>query len=155
VQQGMLAALYIFCFEYLHEKGFKHVNMGGSRPFLRDGVLKFKRKFSQTVTNGRWEGFSLKILSLTPVVRTFLMNNPFIFFTRGLLHGAVFTDTPLTVKTVQQFDHDYYHPGLAKLVIYTLHEPETFTTAGLPPELAARIEIRPAGKLLSGRKHLP
>jgi len=73
--EGVLGRHVYFCFEHLHKKGFTHVNMGGSRPFLRDGVLTFKRKYSQVITAGRWEGFSLKILSLTPAAKTFLMNN--------------------------------------------------------------------------------
>jgi len=43
------------------------------------------------------------------------------------------------VKIIQQLDHDYYHPGLARLVIYTFNESEAFTT---PP--ASRRNSPPA-----------
>lgn len=149
VQQGVLAAMYVFSFEHLAGKGCTKVNLGGSRPFLQDGVLKFKRKFSQLICAGRWEGFSLKINSLDAVTKTFLLNNPFIFGTSNRLRGAVFTEEILTPELVDRLDHDFYHAGLERLIIYTFRAGEAFTVAGLPPDLAARIEIRSAADLVA------
>ncbi|HEV2693162.1 MAG TPA: hypothetical protein VG347_09735 [Verrucomicrobiae bacterium] len=155
VQEGVLSALYLFCFEHLLKNGFTQINMGGSRPFLRDGVLIFKKRLSQTVAHARWEGFSLKILELTPAVKVFLVNNPFIFFANGRMHGAVFTEAPLTVEAVEELHRTNFYRGLSKLVLYFFNRDERFQAASLPPELAARVEIRSAAEVVSGRLHLP
>ena len=155
VREGALAAAYHFSFEHLLKKGFTKVNMGWSRPFLKDGVLQFKKRLSQSVTAGRWQGFSLKVSSLTPAVKSFLVNNPFIFLANGRLHGAVFADTLLTLEKIMELDHDFFHPGMVRLCIYHFELNRSLEAACLPPELAARLELRPATELVSGELRPP
>jgi hypothetical protein len=155
VQEGALSTLYYFCFDHVLKQGFGRLNMGGCRSFLRDGVLTFKKRLSQTLVHGRWEGFALKVLELTPATRLFLVNNPFLFQSKGRLFGAVFTEAPLTVATVAELDHDHFYPGMSRLLLYFFAGVETFQVADLPPELAARVEIRPAAGVVSGDLHLP
>ncbi|HSY20183.1 MAG TPA: hypothetical protein VK815_17695 [Candidatus Acidoferrales bacterium] len=155
VQEGVLSALYLFCFEHLLKKGFAQVNMGGNRPFLRDGVLAIKKRISQTLLLGRWEGFALKVLELTPATKSFLVNNPFIFLANGRLHGAVFTTAPLTVTMVGELADEHFYPGLGKLLLFFFERNVRFQMSDLPPELAARVEIRAAAEVVSGHLHLP
>jgi len=155
VREGVLAALYFFCFEHLAKQGFKLANMGGSRPFLRDGVLTFKKRISQSIVLGRWEGFAVRILELTPATKAFLLNNPFFFVSRGRVHGAVFTEAPLTAKMVEELEHAFFYAGMNKLLLYFFQWDKNFRTADLPPELAARVEVRDAAEVVSGRLHLP
>jgi len=152
VQEGVLAALYLFAFEHVQKAGYQRINMGASRPFLRDGVLRFKRKLSHRIVTSRWGGTSLKIFSLTPATKAFLRDNPFIFRENDQLFGAIFTDAALSVEIVRQLERELYHSGLVRMVIYSLNEGETFSAADLPPELAARVEIRSAREIISGRK---
>jgi hypothetical protein len=149
VREGVVAALYHFSIHYLMAKGFLRINIGGSRPFLQNGVLQFKRKMSQTIIGSSWEGFALKILSYTPATKAFLQNNPFIFVSDDVLYGAIFTDfdRPLSQEKIQQLDKDYFHPGLAKLFIYCFNESEATKPDSIPPALAERIVIRSANDL--------
>ena len=150
VREGALAALYHFSFGHLLKEGFTKVNLGWSRPFLKDGVLQFKKRLSQTVNAGRWQGFSLKISSLTPAVKSFLVNNPFIFLANGRLHGAVFAGTPLTLDKVTELDHEFFHPGMARLCIYHFGLDRGFEASCLLPDLAARVVLLPVTELISG-----
>jgi hypothetical protein len=149
VRGGILAAMYHFSFQHLFASGVTRLNLGSSRALLRDGVLNFKKKLSQTITGGSWQGFALKIAALTPATKKFLLENPFIFSVGDALHGAVFVADELSVERLQQIDKDFFHPGLIRLVIYTFRDEETFSPATLPPPLAARVSIRRASELVT------
>ncbi len=116
------SAVVHFSMEYLQGKGHTRVWLGWSRPFLRDGVLQFKRSWSQRIAaNGNCH-FALRILSHSPAARAFLCNNPFLFKDRGQFFGAVFVDgdRPLPAEDLQQIDKDYFHDGMSRLLIYDL-----------------------------------
>lgn len=151
VRDGVIPALYHFPFQYLLAKGVSRIRTGNSRAFLNDGVLRFKRKMSQTITGSSLDGFALKILSYTPATKAFLLNNPFIFASGGILRGAVFTDSNelLSPEKVQQLAKDYLHPGLSGLVIYSFQQGEVASPDNLPSALSGRVVIRPACDLIS------
>ena len=155
VRDGVLAALYVFCFDFLTGKGFKNVYVGGSRPFLRDGVLNFKRRRSQRLTGFQWEGFSLKVLQLTPGVKHFLLQNPFAFRSRGQLHGAVFATAPVTPEKITALHGDFYHAGFGRMIIWVFPEGETSALPPVPAQLAGQVELRSATELLADNLHLP
>jgi hypothetical protein len=152
VKDGAACALYHFGLQYLQEKGCKRAWLGYSRPFLRDGVLQFKKKWSQKITDSYTNGFALHVLSYTSAVRAFLGNNPFVFKRYGRFYGAVFADgdKPLSTEDAQQIDKDYFHPGLSRLFIYRLVAEDPATAEPLPEELCERIELRSVRNLLGG-----
>jgi hypothetical protein len=143
-------AWYHFALQYLQDQGHKKAGLGWSRPFLRDGVLQLKRKWSQKLTVSANYGFAFRVLSHTPAAKAFLCNNPFVFRRDGRFFGAVFVDgdTQLSAEDIQQIDKDYFHPGMAKLAVYFLDREHPPATNLVPPELAERIEIRCADDLL-------
>ena len=51
LKAGAVAALYYYMFLYLKEKGYKNVNVGASRAFLKDGVLVFKKRRGMRLSN--------------------------------------------------------------------------------------------------------
>ncbi len=148
VQNGVIAALYHFSFQYLQSRGFHSVRTGSSRAFLNDGVLKFKQKLANKIIGIYTVGFALKILQLDAAARSFLLANPFAIQDGNELRAVVFTETRLTTETVLRWLKDYLHPGFAGLVIYTFCEAETFALAQLPPELASKVQLRAATELL-------
>ena len=148
VREGILAATYHFSFHHLLACGVTRLNLGSSRALLRNGVLNFKKKMSQTLTGASFQGFALKIAALTPATKKFLLENPFIFCAGDALHGAVFVADELSVARLQQMDKDFFHPGMTQLVIYTFRDEETFSPATLPPPLAGRMVIRRASELI-------
>lgn len=155
VRAGVVAVLYLFAFEFLAGKGFAEVNIGGSRPFLNDGILKFKRRHTQRLTHCQREGLALKILRLTPGVKDFLRQNPFIFRSRGRLHGAVFADAPLTSEAIEALHRQFFHAGLGRLVIWIFHDGKTFKPPPIPASLSGQIDLRSANELIASQLHLP
>jgi hypothetical protein len=154
VQQGVAGALYHFSFRHLAARGFAEVSTGGSRAFLRDGVLNYKKKMGQALTSTSWNSIALKVTALTPATKSFLQSNPFIHEAGGKLFAAFFTDSPLTPESLRKFDKEFYHPGLERLVVYSFRPDETLHADALPPDLAQRWEIRSAHELLeSGFAH--
>lgn len=144
VQCGGLGAIYHYCLEYLAAKGYRKVWLGWSRPFLNNGVLQFKKKWSQRIIDtGGW-GIAMKIGSNTPAVRSFLYHNGFIFKRQGAFFAAVFTDagTPLSDKEVQRLHKDYLHDGLSRLLLFRLGDADATPPATVPAGLANEIELR-------------
>jgi hypothetical protein len=136
------AALFYFGLQYLQEKGHEKALLGWSRPFFRDGVLEFKRRWSQVICDSRYWGFGLRVLSPTLAVKSFLRNNPFMFKQDDLLYGAVFLDAdkPLSPRDVQQITKDHLHAGLSGVKIYRL--PQGAARVPAPAaELPERVEL--------------
>ena len=144
VKDGAGCALYHFGLQYLQDKGCKTAWLGWSRPFLRDGVLQFKKKWSQRIVDSNDNGFALGVAAYTPAVKAFLLNNPFIFKRRGQFHAAVFVDgdRPLSSADIEQVDKDYFHDGLSCLYIYVIRPDNVAMPSPIPPSLVQRIEMR-------------
>jgi hypothetical protein len=144
VKDGACCALSHFGLQYLENKGYKKASLGYSRPFLHDGTLQFKKKWSQRLVTADDEGFALKVLSRTPAAKAFLCHNPFIFRRRGKFFAAVFVDgdRPPSDEEIRAIDSDYFYAGLARLFIYCLEPAEGRPPNQLPPDLAERIELR-------------
>jgi hypothetical protein len=122
VKNGAVCAIYEFSSQYLQGQGHKKVQLGWSRPFLRDGVLEFKRKWSQVIVGGRYWGFGLRVASPTPAVRSFLRENPFILTRDGRLHAACFVDADATIADdeIERIKKEHSHTGLAGVEILRL-----------------------------------
>ncbi len=137
------SAVFHFSLQYLQEKGYKKAWLGWSRPFLRDGVLQFKRRWSQIIIDARFWGFGLRVLSPTPAVKSFFRNNPFIFKRDDLLYGAVFLDAdkPLSADDVQQIGKEYFHAGLSGLTIYRLPSDDAPASSPVAVELPEHVEL--------------
>jgi hypothetical protein len=120
VRKGAAGALYHFGLQHLQENGCTSASYGWSRAFLRDGVLVYKKKWSQRLVGSYPNGFALRVVSHTPAAWAFLCNNPFIFRRGGQLFAAVFVDgpSPLSPEQARQIEKDFLHPGLARLFIY-------------------------------------
>ncbi len=119
VRMGAQAALYYFEIQYLSERGYQAMHVGASRPFLRDGVLRFKNKWGMRLLGTSREGFMLKPLRKSAGVLNFLANNPFISQLDGKSVGNIFTGcSPLSVEG-QNICAQYSSADLSDLRIYT------------------------------------
>jgi hypothetical protein len=120
VKHGAIGALFYFSSRYLTEKGFTRIDFGKSRPFLKDGVLQYKKKWNQKISNKNEVGFLIKMISKTEAVKGFFLNNPLIYQDKTGLNGAIFvkSDQYLCKEVFIKIYKDYYIPGLSKLVIY-------------------------------------
>jgi len=87
-----LKALDFFQFTYLIEKGFSRLHMGGSRPFLKDGVLRYKKRLGMRLVAPSEREFALHATPGSPGAHAFLLNNPFVHERGGDLAGAMFVE---------------------------------------------------------------
>jgi hypothetical protein len=96
LRQGVVTTLYDFAFRHLAEAGYSRVNLGLSRAFLNDGVLRYKQKFGHKVTRTTDWGFALTVIEPTPATESVLRNNPFVASTRVAKAAAVASpDSPV------------------------------------------------------------
>ncbi len=122
LKMGAIAAIYHFGLGYLHERGYSNVDLGWSRPFLKDGALRYKKKLGMQITDAHGKGMALQVLSLDEATRSFLQNNPFIVQDEHGLGGAVFVDeeAAITEEDLQRLEKDYLQPGLGRIVLYSM-----------------------------------
>jgi hypothetical protein len=149
----MMAMLY-FASLYLKDKGYTKMVVGNSRTFLKDGVLRLKKKWSQRIIGSAPTGFAFKVLCNTAATRAFLENNPFIFEEDGLLNGAVFVDgdDPPSSEEIRQINKNYFHPGLSKLIIYCFKPIDLAIEDLVPSELSENITLRPVDDVLKPKR---
>jgi hypothetical protein len=126
VKEGAVTAIYYFQMLRFKEKGYKKVELGSSRPFLKDGVLRYKRKWGgrQISTSPHADGaYYVEPLANRPGLRAFLVNNPFIFvdnMDKRRINGAVFVDSDhsFSQEELEQMYKEYYFDGMSNLYIY-------------------------------------
>jgi hypothetical protein len=91
-KQGALAALYYFGIQLAAQAGYPRFHFGGSRPFLKDGALQYKRKWGIQLRDYCQTGFAIKPLQNTCATRSFLTQNPFFTLGESGLQGCVFVE---------------------------------------------------------------
>lgn len=141
---GAIPAGYLFALERIASMGHARASLGMSRPFLRDGVLRYKRKWSSRIV-GCWpSGFFLKVLEATPAARAFLREQPFVFRLGEALVPAFFADghDPLPEETLARIAREGSHPGLARVLLQRFPAPGAPEQVAVPASLGDRLEIR-------------
>lgn len=120
VKAGAIKALDYLLFQHLAERGYKALHMGASRPFLLDGVLRYKRRLGLRVIDHTARYFSLSFSVGSAGANAFAANNPFIYESGGAYRGALFieADLPLSQEQYREFYAEYYIDGLAGLSLF-------------------------------------
>lgn len=81
LEAGAADAVYAFVLDEAVARGCATLHLGHSRPFVRDGVLEYKRMLGAYVANARDErrgSVDLSVRRLTPGADDFLTENPLI-----------------------------------------------------------------------------
>ncbi len=154
VDDGAIGALYYFSVKYLKERGHKKINFGLSRPFLGDGVLRYKKKWGLQIVRADKIGFMIEPLDQTKAIKGFLFNNPFVFVEKNEFHGAVFVknEQSLTGEYFKRIYKDYYVPGMSYLNIYCDGVVNHDLPDEVPPELRDTVKICSAENLFKIRE---
>lgn len=149
IKDGAIGALFYFSVLHLKEKGHKGVNLGGSRAFFKNGILRYKNKWSQHIVGTHKIGFLIKPLSKTASVEGFFLNNPFIYVHKNQRNGAIFVEAgqAFSKEDFQKFYKDYYLNGMSKLFIYRFGQGHSRNCEIVPPEFSGRITICSAESL--------
>lgn len=122
VRAGALVAFEHLQTEYLLEKGFNRVHRGGSRPFLNDGALCFKKMRGLEIIDHTQQRFIIVPVHNRPGVRALLQQNPFIYEDEGKLKGAIFISGEATPEDAVRLHRDWFIPGLDSLTLFSLGE---------------------------------
>lgn len=120
LRYGVIGALYYFRYKHLHKKGFKRIDAGLTRAFIKDGALRYKKKWGMEVINTKAGGFWLWLRKPSCGVKSFLKNNPFIFEQKGELHRAVFLKDikELNEDRLAELNHRHRVPGTSALHLF-------------------------------------
>lgn len=112
-------ALLYFLIIWAKEQGYNKINYGNSKPFLNDGVVRYKREWQMSVRQHGERLILTKPCNFEKGVRSFLMGNPFIFFDGQSLKGLAFVDHehPVTRGEVEKILRQYYTSGMTSLLV--------------------------------------
>ena len=120
-REGIAEILYLFSYCEAVKKGCRELDFGGSRPFLNDGVLQYKKKWGARVEKYKSVTRSSRLIICNNRIETqqLLMKNPFIHIRNGNLHGIVFFDEKIQMsdKELYELFNKSYHPGLLSIEI--------------------------------------
>jgi hypothetical protein len=119
LELGAFVALYWAQIQHAHTLGCKEISFGGSRAFLSDGTLRFKRKFGARIVDpGHSARRLLSWTELNPTVIALLKHAPLIFQEKRHLSALSILDCnrPATQDEVNQAHRFLRMPGL-----YAIH----------------------------------
>lgn len=147
VRAGALKAIEYFRAIYLRDKGFQTCHLGGSRPFLNDGVLRKKRAAGMQITDESPLSFGLMFAPRSDAVAAFLASNPVILSSAGRYWSAVFVDqsTPLLLQQIQELYDRYYVSGTSGLKI--LLGERTPEPVAIPAGMDGQISVTPLASM--------
>lgn len=149
VKDGAIGAIYYFSMRYFEENGFETISLGGSRPFLKDGVLRYKKKWRPTLSHHTDSGFIVKMLKEAEGAKGFFLNNPFIFEDACGFKEAIFIDNSyhLSEEDFELFDKNYYQPGVKKMMIYRFSPSNSSGHYPIPASLSDKIVVEPVSEV--------
>ncbi|MBB5030816.1 hypothetical protein [Prosthecobacter vanneervenii] len=141
LRHGALAAMYVFMLQQALEMGCTRVMLGGSRPSLHDGVLRYKSKWLTGLT--RHDGYLsanhtllLRWPRLSSPVADFLSHTSLIHHEPGGGYSALWAfppDLPLTAENLQQQYRALRLRGLHRMrILLSAPPPADFVC---PPEV--------------------
>lgn len=122
IKEGAMQALFYFALGWFGKRGYNKVDFGSCRPFLNDGVFRYKKKWSSAFSYKKWaeKVFLIRPLDNTRSLREFLINNPFVFIKNNKLNAAIFINETNTLsgENPPKKQKLYYFRGLTKLHFY-------------------------------------
>ncbi|MDI1311762.1 hypothetical protein [Prosthecobacter sp.] len=141
LREGALAALYVHSLEEARHLGCTRILLGGSKPSLHDGVLRYKAKWLDglTVHDGHLSANHVQLLRwprLVSPVAEFLSQTALIHHDQDGFSGlwAFPSDLPLTAENLQQ----QYHA----LKLKGLHRFRILLPGDVPPGFTCPPEVR-------------
>jgi len=126
LKEGALSAEYVFSIVEAKKKGCNGINFGISRPFLKDGILQYKKKWKTRLRKNPNANRSLRlwIRRFSPEAISFLEDNPFIIREGRRFFGIVFLGGQNIYKEneITAILKKYYIEGMKRLIIICLND---------------------------------
>lgn len=157
--KGVTDALDLYSLMFAYTQGCDVMDMGGSRPLIKDGVLRYKKKWGSAVSQGLIPKGSIFYIPcrITQPVKSFLENNPMILNEGKKLRCVswIFSEENIVTGT-DNMDHyttmfnNMHQPGLDEFQCFRIIDEgrqEEFNgiVAGLP----YRISFIPSNRVLT------
>lgn len=144
VKLGAVAALYYFEIMHLREQGYDKLHYGASRPFLKDGVLGFKKKYGARIVDKDRRIFRMRVTRYSDGVKAFLRNNPFVSEQGGRFYANFFVNRSADVGGASLREQLSRHrvEGLAAARVYSLENARGVLDAAGRPAEPAFVEFR-------------
>jgi hypothetical protein len=84
VREGVIGACYYFLITEMKKRCYKKMHLGGTRPFLSDGVTKFKISLKAELASSQHNScLTVAFLKNSQGLQSFLTHNPFICFEKS------------------------------------------------------------------------
>lgn len=119
LKKGVSSASYYYAIVYSKKINAKYLDFGTCRPFLNDGLFRYKKKWGASVepSKSSFSVFGFNTIYKKDSIKEFLLNNPFISKHKNDLKGNVFlsTDMKSNTKEVQNLLKNYNTDGLVKI----------------------------------------
>jgi hypothetical protein len=151
LKDGVVGALYYFSIIHLKEMGYDRVHFGGTRSFLNDGVLNYKKKWPIQNFGFTKKGFQVQVLSYSPDTINLIKNQPFIFTEKGKLYSAVFLPANKTMNPdqIRWLYKSYYLPGIDKVLLFVSGNEKNVVEQAIPLDYKKTFVIREGKHLFS------
>lgn len=96
IKEGAIAALYYFIIELARMRGCRMIDFRGSRPSLRDGVLRYKSKWGAILYDkaDSYHDLFVRWGHVNEVVKEFVSHTPLIFRDNGGLSALIGNENP-------------------------------------------------------------
>lgn len=121
VKAGAFAAMYLFLIKHAEETGYRCVYFGGSRPCLRDGVLRYKRRWGGTLVQPyySYHDFLVRWTRFNKPVAFYFSHTPLIFRSQTGFSAlyVVGSKKQVTQLEVNKLHRSMWMPGLSKLLL--------------------------------------
>jgi hypothetical protein len=118
--KGAFTAMYYFSVKTAFEKGCRIVDFMGSRPLLKDGVFRYKRKWGTGIEECPFPAndFYFKICNFNHGVRNFFFNNPMIIKDKDKYVVKVLLTETATPADFKHCLKNYITKGLSRIEIF-------------------------------------
>lgn len=135
LHKGAFSSLYYYSIKYAHDEGFPKIKLGGSRPFLTDGVYRFKRKWGAQIVKGRYNDTAL-IVDFnfhSQICKQWLETSAFITEHRKGFYANffVFSEMAQEEQLIKRIEN-FVSPGLHGINVYSASR-----LAGLPASIGS------------------
>ncbi|HPG40752.1 MAG TPA: hypothetical protein PLP19_16715 [bacterium] len=120
LKRGTVAALYYFSATYLAQQGYKKMFVGASRPFLNDGILKYKKKWGLYIVSHSFTGFLFKPGRQFGDLPVLMKQFPFVTLEDNKMNASLFVNEVPGNKDqlIKEAQKEYWIKGLQGISIY-------------------------------------
>ena len=137
LNKGASSALYYYSIMHAHEKKYPLIKLQDSRPFLNDGIYRYKRKWGGHLV--KWSDNDNNLVAIfdfnLPAVRNWLSENPFLSEIDGGFVANVFRSDSNENDSILKDISKWIIPGISEVRVYVeqiTSTPEDVSVSGVP-----------------------